>query len=61
MPSSFAVSVRSLPLASLFEAVMRAALVEASALLHAQVDPDALFEPDRWSAESDFLDPGWPR
>ena len=61
MPSNFAASVRSQPLSSLFEVLIRAALVEVGALVHGQADPEALYEPDRWSAESDFLDPGWPR
>jgi hypothetical protein len=55
-----AASVRRTPAPSIFESLIRAIMLEASALVKAP-DPNRIVEPDPFSTEAPFLDPNWPR
>jgi hypothetical protein len=52
---------RSVAAPSFFESLIRAIVLEASALVHGQPDPTRIVEPDPFSTEAPFLDSAWPR
>jgi hypothetical protein len=60
MTTDSAASSRRTPAPSIFESLIRAILLEASALVKAP-DPNRIMEPDPFSTEAPFLDSNWPR
>ena len=60
MTTDSAASVRRTPAPSIFESLIRAIMLEASALVKAAPDPNRIREPDPFSTEAPFLDSNWP-
>ena len=61
MTTDFAPISPAVRFLGLIEPAVRAALLEVIAFVRVSQDQDAIYEPDPWSFEAQFLGPEWPR